>query len=142
MGENLIFRCGGALGKRILSNDEWEEAFKNLRQLEQAMELDLKVDMQGMLQNKFEQVDDPHFEGPMEPNHAYLNGVRNFVTMEVVHEQVQVAFETVNVIQNEVLDGCNSSNDEDEPITIDGQPLKDRGNVDDGNNVNAFDSTI
>jgi len=95
-----------------------------------------------MLQNKFEHVDDPHFEGPMEPNHAYLDGVWNSVTMEVVHEQVQVAFETIDVIQNEMLDGCNSSNDEDEPTTIDGQPLGDQGNVDDGSNVNAFDSTI
>jgi len=45
MGEILIFGCGGALGKGIPSNDEWEGAFKNLRQLKQAMELDLEVDM-------------------------------------------------------------------------------------------------
>jgi hypothetical protein len=32
------------------------------------MELDSKVDIQGMLQNRFEVVDDPQFEGLGAPN--------------------------------------------------------------------------
>jgi hypothetical protein len=51
-----------------------------------------------MLQNRFEWVDDPHFEGPMEPNHANLVGVGNSINMEEVREQVQVAFQIVDVI--------------------------------------------
>jgi hypothetical protein len=95
-----------------------------------------------MLQNRFEQVDDSHFEGPMELDHVDLARVGNFVIMEVVHEQVQVAFETFDVIQNEVLNGCNSFDDEDEPTTTYGQPLGDGWNVDDGSNINAFDLTF
>jgi hypothetical protein len=41
-----------------------------------------------------------------------------------------------------VSNGCNSSNDEDELTTTNGQPLRDVGNMDDGSNVNAFDLTI
>jgi hypothetical protein len=39
------------------------------------MELDSKVDIQGMLKNRFEQVDDPQFEGPREPDHHDLDGL-------------------------------------------------------------------
>jgi hypothetical protein len=94
------------------------------------MELDSEVDIQGTFQNKFEQVDDPQFERLRELDHHDLDGVGNYVTMEIIYEQVQMAFQTIIIIQSEVSNECNSSIDEDEPPGTHGQPLGDGKNVD------------
>jgi hypothetical protein len=47
------------LGEQDSSNHEWEEVFRDPKRQEHTMELDSEVDIQGMLQNKFEQVNDP-----------------------------------------------------------------------------------
>jgi hypothetical protein len=106
------------------------------------MGLDSKVDIQGMLQNIFEQVDDPHFEGPKELDHHDLDGVGNFVIMEVIYEYVQMAFQTIDIIQNEMSNWCINFTNEDEPININGQPSGDGKNVDDARSHNAFNSII
>jgi hypothetical protein len=53
-----------------------------------------------------------------------------------------MAFQTTNIFQNEVSDGCINSTNEDKPTNIDGQPLGDGKNVDDVRSHNAFNSVI
>jgi hypothetical protein len=62
-----------------------------------------------MLQIRFEQVDDPTFEGPIEPN-CELEA-RNILSLEIVHEQMRVAFEVVDNLGNEVDNDHNNYSD-------------------------------
>lgn len=76
------------------------------------MEIDLEVKIQSMLQIKFEQADDPTFEGPIKPNCEL--GTRNIFSLEILHEQTRVAFEVVDNLENEVVNDHNNSSDEEE----------------------------
>jgi hypothetical protein len=113
-GREPNFQVWRGFGEQYSSYDAWEEPFRNPKRQEHTMGLDSKVDIQGMLQNIFEQIDDPHFEGPKEPNHHDLDGVGNSVIVEVICEQVHMAFQTTNIIQNEVSNGCIKSTNENE----------------------------
>jgi hypothetical protein len=62
--------------------------------------------------------------------------------MEVICEQVQMAFQTIDIIQKEMSDGCCIYIDENKPIGTYEQPLGDGKNVDDAGSHNAFYSII